>query len=76
MGFSRQEYWSGLQCPPAGDIPNPGIKPASPLSPVLQADSLPLEPSGNVRKHPKQNTYIFLHTVKAKEEIKTKTEVK
>jgi len=46
MGFSRQEYWSALQCPPPGDIPNPGIKPASPLSPVLQADSLPLEPSG------------------------------
>ena len=32
MGFSRQEYWSGLPCPPPGDIPNPGIKPASYLS--------------------------------------------
>ena len=30
MGFSRQEYWSGLPCPPAGDLPNPGIKPGSP----------------------------------------------
>ena len=30
MDFSRQEYWSGLSCPPAGDPPNPGIKPASP----------------------------------------------
>ena len=28
MGFSRQEYWSGLQCPPPGDLPDPGIKPA------------------------------------------------
>ena len=30
MGFSRQEYWSGLLCPPPGDLPNPGIKLASP----------------------------------------------
>ena len=29
MGFSRQEYWSGLPCPPPGDLPDPGIKPAS-----------------------------------------------
>ena len=35
-GFSRQEYWSGLPCPPPGDLPNPGIEPRSP---VLQADS-------------------------------------
>ena len=28
MGFSRQEYWSGLPCPPPGDLPNPGIKPS------------------------------------------------
>ena len=37
MGFSRQKYWSGLPCPPPGDLPNPGIKPRSP---PLQADSL------------------------------------
>ena len=30
MGFSRQEHWSGLPCPPPGDLPNPGIEPASP----------------------------------------------
>ena len=35
MGFSRQEYWSGLPCPPPGDLPNPGIKPASLTSPAL-----------------------------------------
>ena len=29
MGFSRQEYWSGLPCPPPGDLPNPGIEPTS-----------------------------------------------
>ena len=38
MGFSRQEYWSGLPFPSPGDLPNPGIKPRSP---TLQADSLP-----------------------------------
>ena len=42
-GFSRQEYWSGLPCPPPGDLPNPGIEPKSP---ALQADSLPAEPPG------------------------------
>ena len=35
MGFSRQEYWIGLPCPPSGDLPNPGIKLASPKSPAL-----------------------------------------
>ena len=41
MGFFRQEYWSGLLFPPLGDLPGPGIKPTSPASPALQADSLP-----------------------------------
>ena len=40
--FSKQEYWSGLPCPPPGDLPNLGIKPESPVSPKLQVDSLPL----------------------------------
>ena len=44
MGFCRQEYWSGLSFPPPGDLPNPGIKPESPVSPALQADSLPAKP--------------------------------
>ena len=42
-GFSRQEYWSGLPCPPPGVLPDPGIKPGSP---ALQADSLPDELRG------------------------------
>ena len=42
MGFSRQEYWSGLPLPSPGDLPGPGIKPASSVSPELQGDSLPL----------------------------------
>ena len=40
MEFSRQEYWSGLPFPSPGDLPDPGIKPRSP---VLQADALPSE---------------------------------
>ena len=35
MGLSRQEYWSGLPCPPPGDLPNPGIEPMSLTSPAL-----------------------------------------
>ena len=34
-----QEYWSGLPCPPPGDLPNPGIKPVSHAPPALQANS-------------------------------------
>ena len=48
MGFSRQESWSGLSCPPPGDLPNPGIEPASPLLSALQADSLPLSHQGQI----------------------------
>ena len=43
MGYSRQEHWSGLPCPPPGDLPNPGIEPGSP---ALQADSWLSEPPG------------------------------
>ena len=35
MGFSRQEYWSGFSFPPPGDLPDPGIKPMSLMSPAL-----------------------------------------
>ena len=44
MGFSRQEYWSGLPFPSPGDLSHSGIEPGSP---ALQADSLPTEPGGN-----------------------------
>ena len=43
MGFSRQEYWSGLPFPSLGDLPDPGIKA---ISPALQADSLLTELGG------------------------------
>ena len=39
MGFPRQGYWSGLPCPLPGDLPDPGIKVAFPVSSALQADS-------------------------------------
>ena len=45
MGFSRQEYWRWLPCPPPGDHPDPGIEPASP---ALQADSLPVSHQGSL----------------------------
>ena len=44
MGLSRQEYWSGLPCPPPGDLPDSGTEPSSP---ALQADSLPLSNQGS-----------------------------
>ena len=43
MGFSRQEYWSGLPHPSPGDLPHPGIEPGSP---ALRAYVLPSEPPG------------------------------
>ena len=46
MGLSRQEYWSGFLSPPPEDLPGPGIEPMSPLSPGLQANSLPLSHQG------------------------------
>ena len=47
MGFSRQEYWHGLTCPSPGNLPYPGMKPASLCLLHWQVDSLPLEPPGN-----------------------------
>ena len=35
MRFSRQEYWSGLPCPPPGDLLDPGVKPMSLMSPAM-----------------------------------------
>ena len=46
MGFLRKEYWSGLPFPPPGDVPDPGIKPTSPVSPALTRGFFTTEPSG------------------------------
>ena len=53
VGFSRQEYWSGLPFPSPGDLPDPGIEPGSP---ALQADALTSEP-------PVKPKHKCLHTV-------------
>ena len=51
MGFSRQEYWSGLPFPSPGDLPDPGIEPRSP---ALEADALtseaPRKPYSNTKE--------------------------
>ena len=47
MGFSRQEYWSGLPFPSPGDLHDPGIEPGSP---IFQADALTSEPPGKAQE--------------------------
>ena len=60
MGFSRQEYWSGLPFPSPGDLPDPGIiKPTYLTSPALQVDSLLSEPPG------KPNRSLFFHNFRS-----------
>ena len=56
MGFPQQGHWGGLPCPPPGDLPDPGIKPASPVTSCI-ADSLLLSPWGipEKNKSKKQN---------------------
>ena len=44
VGFSRQEYWSGLPSPSQGDLPNPGIEHMSPVSPASQENSSVTKP--------------------------------
>ena len=69
MEFSRPEYWSGLPCPPPGDLPNPRIKPRSP---ALQADSLPSEPPGKLNYINQKSNWLLKYQV-AKEALKTKS---
>ena len=56
---SLQECWSGLPCPPPGDLPNLGIEPRSP---ALQADSLPLSYQGSPTQCTHTNTRTHTHT--------------
>ena len=56
VGFCRQDYWSGLPFPSPGDLRHPGIELESPVSPALQADSLPAETSGKPRLQNKRFT--------------------
>ena len=60
MGFSRQEYWSGLPFPSPGDLPDPGIKPASLMSPELAGEFLLLVPPG---KPSESRAVVLSHSV-------------
>ena len=63
-GFSRQEYWSGLPCPPAGDLPNPGIEHRSL---ALQVNSLPAElPGKPLCCHSTEQNYFLKRNKKNK----------
>ena len=54
--FSRQEYWSGLPFPPPGDLPNPGIEPASLVSPALAGKLFTTVPPGKCLL---KNAYLY-----------------
>ena len=60
MGFSGQEYWSGLPFPSPGDLPDPGIEPGSP---ALQADALSSEPPGKPKSLLKEILYTLVSEV-------------
>ena len=61
MEFSKQEYWSGLPYLPPGDLPKPGIEILSPVSPALQADSLPLRHSAIIKKKKEEINKCCFH---------------
>ena len=65
MEFSRQEYWSGLPFPPPGDLPNPGVKLVSPMSPVLAGGFFATETPG-------KPIYICITILKKTSKIKRK----
>ena len=62
MGYSRQEYWSGLPFPSTEDLPDPGIEPMSPESPVLAGGFFttePLEKPNNLLSY--KSYYFYAH---------------
>ena len=66
VGFSRQTYWSGLPCPPPGDLPDPGTEPASLKSPALAGGFFAISVTGKpdrkgaALKFPKPGFYMIL----------------
>ena len=64
MGIPRQENWSGLLCPPPGDLPDPGVEPTSLTFPELTGEfttiPIPYKLSQNIK-----NRMTFYHTIKA-----------
>ena len=64
MASFTQEYWNGSPCPPPGDLPDPGTKPALLLSPALARGSLPLAPTGKPQVNfPGQANELLPHEV-------------
>ena len=63
IGFSRKEYWGGLPFPPAEDLPNPGIEPASPVTPALTGSSLLLAQLGSPKKLIPNLVFLFYDIV-------------
>ena len=61
MGFSRQEYWSGLPCSPPGDLPDPGIEPVSLCLLHWQAGSIQLAPLGKPNWFIHRNLNYFIY---------------
>ena len=65
MGFSRQEYWSGLPFPPPGSLPDPGIKSAYPAPPALASKFFTTEPPGRRGpSHPSSQSLVFFLQMK------------
>ena len=60
VGFPRQEYWSRLPFPSAGDLPDPGMEP---MSPALQVDSLPLSHLGGALVIPKPGPCVLCYFI-------------
>jgi len=65
-GFSRQEYWSGLPCPPPGDLPNPGIKLGSLMSPALAAEFFTTSATWEAWRQTWHHTKSFLYMEETK----------
>ena len=68
MGFSRQEYWSGLPFPSPGDLPYPGIEPRSPVAPTLADKLFTTEPPGKTQALLILSRFIFVYDVGVDEE--------
>ena len=58
MGFSRQEHWSGLLCPPPGDLPDPGVRPGSPVASALAGRLFKTEPVSSKESEAQRNNGI------------------
>ena len=61
MGFSRQEHWSGLQCPSPGDLPDPGIEPVFLKSPALAGGFLTISTTWETIQKFIGKNYIYVH---------------